>query len=58
MIVFGLVDVVVFGCLFIVNFDLVVCFCVGVLFNKFDCVIFYGGQEKGYIDYLMLEEVV
>lgn len=50
----GLIDVVVFGCDWIVNLDLVVCLQCKVEFNLQCVESFYGGGVEGYIDYLML----
>lgn len=54
----GWVDLIGFGCLFIVNLDLFECLCLGVELNLLDCVMFFGGGVIGFIDYLMLEESV
>ncbi len=47
----GLADAVAFGQLFIANPDLVARFKVDAPLNKPDMATFYGGNEKGYIDY-------
>lgn len=47
----GLADLVAFGQLFIANPDLVERFKRGAPFNPPDRDTFYGGGEKGYIDY-------
>lgn len=54
----GSVDVIVWGKLFIVNLDLLCCFEIGVLFNKLVLEMFYVEGEMGYIDYLVLSDVV
>jgi N-ethylmaleimide reductase len=47
----GRADLVAFGKLFIANPDLVSRFQGGMELNKPDTATFYGGGEKGYIDY-------
>jgi N-ethylmaleimide reductase len=53
----GLVDLVSFGSLFLANPDLPERFRVGAPLNHPDPSTFYGGDERGYTDYPMLEEV-
>lgn len=52
VIVFGYVDMIVFGCVFIVNLDLVECLWLGVVLFELDLNMLYGGGLQGYIDYL------
>ncbi|MDX1669896.1 MAG: alkene reductase, partial [Limnobacter sp.] len=51
-----LADFVVFGRLFIANPDLPERFELGAPLNEPDVQSFYGGTEKGYIDYPFLKE--
>ena len=51
----GLADLVAFGQLFIANPDLPERFRRGAAFNKPDPKTYYGGTEKGYIDYPALD---
>lgn len=52
----GLADLIAFGQLFIANPDLVERFKRNAPFNPPDHSSFYGGTDKGYIDYPTLEE--
>jgi N-ethylmaleimide reductase len=47
----GLADLVSFGSLFLANPDLPERFAEGAPLNPPDRATFYGGTEKGYIDY-------
>lgn len=51
----GRVDAVAFGVPFIANPDLVERFRVGASLNTVDRNLFYGGDERGYVDYPFLE---
>lgn len=51
----GRVDAVAFGVPFIANPDLVQRFRVGASLNTADKNLFYGGDERGYVDYPFLE---
>jgi N-ethylmaleimide reductase len=53
----GVADLIAFGQLFIANPDLVERFRRNAAFNPPDTSSFYGGTEKGYIDYPTLDEV-
>lgn len=58
VIVCGRVDLIVYGRLFLLNFDLFKCFELKVFFNSYDCGIFYNNSKvKGYIDYFIFEEL-
>lgn len=50
------VDAVAFGRLFIANPDLPERIKLGATLNKYDRSTFYGGAEKGYTDYLFLNQ--
>ena len=52
----GHVDAVAFGRWFIANPDLVERIKIGAAFNPYDRKTFYGGGEKGYTDYPMLQK--
>ncbi|MCX7084325.1 MAG: alkene reductase [Methylococcales bacterium] len=52
----GLADAVAFGQLYIANPDLVERFKADAPLNKPDMATFYGGNEKGYIDYPALTD--
>ena len=52
----GLADAVAFGQLYIANPDLVERFKVNAPLNKPNMATFYGGNEKGYIDYPALTD--
>ena len=52
----GLADAVAFGQLYIANPDLVERFKANAPLNKPDMATFYGGNEKGYIDYPALTD--
>ncbi len=52
----GLADLVAFGKLFIANPDLPERFRVGAPLNPADPATFYGGDQRGYIDYPALQE--
>jgi N-ethylmaleimide reductase len=54
----GDADLVSFGTLFLANPDLVRRFQSGGPFNSPDASTFYQGEERGYIDYPTLDEVV
>ncbi|GAC1446186.1 MAG: alkene reductase [Pyrinomonadaceae bacterium] len=51
----GDADLVAFGRLFIANPDLPLRFQLGAPLNEPDAPTFYGGDERGYIDYPMLQ---
>ena len=53
----GLADAVAFGRPFIANPDLVTRLARGAALNKPDPTTFYGGGEKGYLDYPTLEQL-
>lgn len=54
LIVEGLVDYVVFGRKFIVNLDLFYCLEYNLFLNEIlDFIILFGGDECGYIDYIV-----
>lgn len=53
----GNVDLIAFGVPFIANPDLVERFAKDALLNEPDQTTFYGGSEKGYIDYPTLQTV-
>ncbi|WP_374383356.1 alkene reductase [Dongia sp.] len=53
----GRADAVAFGKLFIANPDLPKRFATGAKLNEWDASTFYGGGEKGYIDYPALDLV-
>ena len=52
----GMADAVAFGQLYIANSDLVERFKLNAPLNKPDPTSFYGGNEKGYTDYPMLND--
>jgi N-ethylmaleimide reductase len=52
----GIADLVAFGQLFIANPDLIERFRRNAPFNRPDRDSFYGGTDKGYIDYPILSE--
>ncbi len=52
----GFADAVAFGRLFISNPDLPARLKAGASLNRYDRATFYGGTEKGYIDYPFLEK--
>jgi N-ethylmaleimide reductase len=54
----GLTDLVAFGQLFIANPDLPERFRRGAPLNTPDPSSYYGGDEKGYVDYPMLDAVI
>lgn len=53
----GRADLIAFGKLFISNPDLVTRFLLDAPLNKADSKTFYGGDERGYTDYPVLETV-
>lgn len=53
----GHADLIAFGRPFIANPDLVDRHRVGALLNEPDPTTFYGGSEKGYVDYLALDKL-
>jgi N-ethylmaleimide reductase len=52
----GAADLVSFGAPFIANPDLVERFALSAPLNRPDPATFYGGDERGYIDYPFLDE--
>lgn len=52
----GNADLVAYGVLFIANPDLPERFRLGAPLNQPDPSTFYGGNEKGYVDYPTLNE--
>jgi len=54
----GIADAIAFGRAFIANPDLPHRFAIGAPLNPYDRSTFYGGSEKGYIDYPTLAEQV
>ena len=53
----GLGDLISFGRPFLANPDLLARFSKNAPLNNPDPATFYGGTEKGYIDYPTLEEI-
>lgn len=51
----GKADLISFGKLFIANPDLPERFATNAMLNEADSNSFYGGDEKGYIDYPFLK---
>ena len=54
----GKADLVSFGAPYVANPDLVERFALGAALNRPDPSTFYGGDERGYIDYPFLDEAV
>lgn len=52
----GKADLVSFGAAYVANPDLVERFALGAALNRPDSATFYGGDERGYIDYPFLDE--
>ena len=52
----GTADAVAFGRQFIANPDLPARFRLGAPLNPYDRTTFYGGTERGYIDYPAMEQ--
>lgn len=53
----GKADLIAFGKLFIANPDLVTRFRLNAPLNKLDAKTLYGGNDRGYTDYPVLDTV-